>query len=129
MNEKGNGMDANKKGTGMENATGMERGSNLGSGSAPRPEPIDLLHVLRYTRTCRIERTEPRGIRLYQTARRPVHAADEWALQIRTPVSLANGKGDGKESIAAIAILGLGDMIALRDAINAQLEAAGSFYR
>lgn len=71
-----------------------------------------------------------RAVRLYQTASAPPHAEHRWALQIRTPVTLANGQ-DGTKDIAAHADLGVADLRALRDAIEAELaraEARDAYY-
>lgn len=60
-------------------------------------------------------KSRERAIRLYCT-----NSGQAWLLQVRTPVSRADGS-EGKAAIAAGATLLRDDMIALRDAITALL--------
>jgi hypothetical protein len=106
----------------------QRRGSQEGAGRKRRyftdtARVEDFYRPIEHIRTFKSQDSDSRerAIRLYCT-----QVGGSWALQVRSPMSLGSGGygREGKDFIIAGATLGLDDMRALRDAIDAFLTEA-----
>ncbi len=78
----------------------------------------DFLRPVAFTKIAKVTGVErTRAIRIYCTQSVKFGADARWSLQVRGPATLANGS-DGRDFIVATASLSLGDLRALRAAID-----------